>query len=58
MVSLQKTNDELQSEVSELRRFKKEAEATDHSTKELERSLRAEIRSLNEQLTRARREVE
>lgn len=58
VVALQKSNDELQSEVSDLRRFKKEAESTDRSSKDLERSLRAEVRSLNEQLERARREVE
>lgn len=57
-MTLQKSNDELQSEVSELRRFRKETEATEHSKRDLERSLRAEIRSLNEQMERARREVE
>ncbi|WOO77161.1 Spindle assembly checkpoint component mad1 [Vanrija pseudolonga] len=58
LVSLQHANDSLQAELVDLRRWKKDADAHDRVAKDTERTLKDEVRSLHEQLERARREVD
>lgn len=58
LTALQNKKDELQAEVSELRKWKKGVDEREHAAKQIERGLRDEIRSLNVELERARHEVE
>ncbi|WWD21649.1 hypothetical protein CI109_106135 [Kwoniella shandongensis] len=51
-------NENLKTEVNELRQKKKEVEAVERAAKEVERSLKDEIRILQDQLERARRDMD
>ena len=48
----------LQNEVVELRQKKKEYEANDRSARDIERKLRDEVKTLQDQLYRARQDME
>jgi hypothetical protein len=48
----------LKVEVADLRQFKKQSEATERVQKEVERDLRDQIWTLQEQLERSRRDME
>jgi hypothetical protein len=58
LVTLQTTNEVLQSELFELRKWKQEADAKNRVAKDNERMLKDEIKELNVELRRARDEVE
>jgi mitotic spindle assembly checkpoint protein MAD1 len=48
----------MQSEVIELRQKKKEADAAERASKDVERALQDDIRELQDQLDRSRRDME
>lgn len=56
--SLKENHSALQSEVVELRQRKKEYEANDRAARDIERKLRDEIKTLQDQLYRARQDME
>ena len=58
LVTLERNHAALQTEVLDLRQKKKETEANERASKDVERALRDEIRTLQLQLERARRDME
>ena len=58
LVSLERNHAGLQTEMLDLRQKRKDAEANERASKEVERALRDENRTLQEQLDRARRDME
>lgn len=56
--TLERNHSAMQTEVLELRQRKKEAEAAERHHKEIERALRDDIRELQDQLDRSRRDME
>ncbi|WRT64613.1 uncharacterized protein IL334_001546 [Kwoniella shivajii] len=58
LATIYRENESLKSEVADLRQKKKESDASDRASKEAERSLKDEIRIMQEQLERARRDMD
>ena len=58
LVTLEKQNASLQTELIDLRQKRKEADVAERTAKDVERRLRDEVRILEDQLERARRDME
>lgn len=58
LVTLERNHAALQTEMIDLRQRRKETEANERASKDVERALREEIRTLQDQLDRSRRDME